>query len=285
MAMDSLLITHNTLLNNALNIKHWIEKQNQLGILHFHNELELKLVLSGSGELFVGDKVIRFKKGDIFFLGERLSHKWVYDRQYVAEGTKKHAVSLVAHFGKFFMGNTLFSATETKKIRDLFEIAENGILYRSTNGQTIRNIKKLESVQGFKQLLLFFEILNELSERNDAILLASEWYKPPKDTSYSRIQKVHEFIMAHYKEDISQDQVAKLINMSPSVFSHFFKRSTKKTFSDYLNYIRIAFACKLLLETDQTVAQICFESGYDSLSNFNKQFRKRMNISPKQYRQ
>lgn len=282
--MDSLLITHNALLNNALNIKHWIERQTQLGILHFHNELELKLVISGSGELYVGDKIIRFKKGDIFFIGERLSHKWVYDSQYVSPGAKKQALSLVAHFGKFFMGNTLFSATETKKIRNLFEIAENGILFRSTNYQTIKLIKKLESVQGFKQLLLFFQILNELSERKDAIILASEWYKPRKDASYSRIQKVHEYIMSHYKEDISQEQVAKLVNMSPSVFSHFFKKSTKKTFSDYLNYIRIAYACKLLLETDQTIAQICFESGYDSLSNFNKQFRNRMNISPKQYR-
>ena len=115
-------------------------------------------------------------------------------------------------------------------------------------------------------------------------MLASEWYGPQMDSSFSRIQQIHEYIMHHFRDEISQAEVAKIVNMSPSVFSRFFKKSTKKTFSDYLNYIRIAYACKQLQESDMTVAQVCFDSGFDSLSNFNKQFRLRMHVSPKEFR-
>ena len=102
-------------------------------------------------------------------------------------------------------------------------------------------------------------------------------------TGKKNLEKVYEYIIKNFRENITLNDVAKVACMNPSAFSRFFKRVNRKTFNEYLNEVRIGYSCKLLIENKSTVSEICFESGFNNISNFNRQFKKTMKYSPSEY--
>jgi len=140
-------------------------------------------------------------------------------------------------------------------------------------------------MQGPSRLIELLTLLEMLATTEEYRLLASPGFVQKYNSSGTeRMTLVYDYIMNHFKEDIRLEEVAAIANMTGPSFCRFFKACTRKTFSRFLNEIRIGFACKLLQEGHFSIAEICYESGFNNLSNFNRQFKKIMEESPLEYR-
>ena len=146
--------------------------------------------------------------------------------------------------------------------------------------------KLVSEEQSFYAVINFLTILYELSvEENYKVLASSSFAKITDIHSESRrIQKVQNYINERYQQDIRLNQLAELVGMAPSAFSRFFKLRTGKTLSDYITDIRIGYAARMLVDTQRSIAEICYDCGFNNLSNFNRIFKKKKNCSPKEFR-
>jgi AraC-like DNA-binding protein len=154
-----------------------------------------------------------------------------------------------------------------------------------TAEETRSCMQQLVTAEDFERILLLLGLLNLLANSSEYNLLATEGYSNLLEEAESdRMNKVHAYVMKNFREKISLDEVAAIANMSPSSFSRYFKMHANKTFSDFLTEIRIGYACKLLVEKKVSISDACYECGFNTLSNFNRQFREVTHHSPLQYR-
>ncbi len=234
---------------------------------------------------FVGDHIESFTEGDLVFIGKNLPHYWRNDDNYYKKNSSLKARALVIQFSDDFWENFLKQLPEAKTLNDLFEKAKNGIKFTGrTKSQLIRKIEHLESYTKFERFIAFCDILHQMATTNNYVLLSSDIFvhNYSRHTN-KRLDKVFKFIMENFTSKIKLKDVASIANMSETNFCRYFKRRTHKSFTSYLNEIRIGFACKLLTEEELSVSQICYESGFNNISNFNEQFKKHTGQTPSQY--
>ncbi len=247
-------------------------------------ELELVILLESTGTRFIGDSVEKFDKGEIVLIGKNLPHMWQNDDVYFKTSSTLKAEAIAIHFKDNFLGDTFFQNPEMKHIADLLERASYGVKFEGENERTIEKVKELSTYDGFKKVIEFLQILNELSNRKDYRLLSSSGFLDTfKKSDNKNLYKPYEYIFNNFNKSISLNDVAKVANMNPSSFSRFFKRANRKTFSKYLNEIRIGYACKLLMENKYSITAVCYESGFNNVSNFNRQFKTITGFSPTEY--
>jgi AraC-like DNA-binding protein len=173
---------------------------------------------------------------------------------------------------------------EMSSISNLLKNSRYGIKFLGDTTSIINQINKLEKLSGVDKTVCFIQVLNLLAVHEDFDLLSSVGFVDSfKMSGEKNLGKVYEFIIKNFKENISLNDVAKVANMNPSAFSRFFKRVNRKTYSEYLNGVRVGYACKLLIEEKYNISEICFDSGFNNVSNFNRQFKKTMNYSPSDY--
>ena len=239
---------------------------------HSHPELELVYIKESYGKRIIGNSVAPFESGDMVFLGSDIPHVWLNDEIYYQETEDLKAKAIVVYFNKELFGSTFYELKEVQKINTLFN---NGIRGLSINGQTNKKIaKKLEKLvhkKNFEIIIGLFEILSILSESTDLTFVNNEAYSPVKNQNTNdRLSDVFIFIKEHYKEEISLIEIAKIANLTPTSFCRMFKLKAKKSFVEYLNEVRIANACKFLIETDMGISEIAYECGFKTASNFNR---------------
>lgn len=249
--------------------------------IHFHSDYELNLVLNASGKRIVGDSVENFSNNDLVLLGPGVPHKW---KAQTSDDT--HVITIQFHeqmYNSFLLSKRVF-----EPIRELLIRSTRGIVY---TGTTFERIKKrlldLSHARGFNTVLDFYSILYDLSTAEEQRLLTSASYDSSllvRESRSRRIEKICRYIEANYKKDITLNEIAKMINMSESAVSHFFKKRTNRSFITYLTDVRIGNASRLLAETTQSVSEIAFECGFSNLSNFNRIFKKYKNQTPSEYR-
>ncbi len=270
--------------NSSFRVTHHVESF-FLKVWHYHPELELVLSLKSSGTRFVGDSIKKFDEGDVVLIGKNLPHMWLNDESYFQEDSDKVAEDIVIHFNKEFMGAEFLNAHEMKPIAELLYKSRYGIKFISPPRKVIKGIKKINRLaEGFTRTLKFLQILNLLANQPAYELLSSEGFVNSfKKNQNESLDKTYEYIFENFDKPISLSDVAAIANMNASAFSRFFKRVNRKTFSRYLNEVRIGFACKQLIENKSKIATICYESGYNNISNFNRQFRAIKNMSPTEY--
>lgn len=256
-----------------------------LKIWHYHPELELVLSLKSTGTRFVGDSIKKFEAGDIVLIGKNLPHMWLNDEAYFKTGNDLVAEDVVIHFNKDFLGSGFLEANEMKHLANLLIKSRYGIKFTDPPKKVIRSIKKINLLNsGFERTLKFIKVLSYLANHNNCELLASEGFISSfKENKNESLDKTFEYIFENFAQPISLTDVAKIANMNPSAFSRFFKRVNRKTFSRYLNEVRIGYACKKLIENKSNIASICYESGFNNISNFNRQFRSIKNMSPSEF--
>jgi len=255
-----------------------------LKMWHYHPELELIYSIKGKGTRFVGDSIEEFKNGDVVLIGKNLAHMWLSDKEYFEENSKLKSESIVFHFKEEFMGVSSFEFPEAYSILQLFDRAKYGIKFLNPGKKLMKKIEKILTKKGFERTLILLQILHILSEHDDYELLASKGYIENTNLkSAKNFTKVYEHIFKNFHTDISLNDVAELAHMNPTAFSRSFKRIHQKNFSKYLNEIRIGYACKLLTENRYSITTICYESGYNSLSNFNRQFKTITGRSPSEF--
>ncbi|NNG09941.1 MAG: AraC family transcriptional regulator [Arenibacter sp.] len=253
---------------------------------HFHPEYQLFMVLKGSGTRFIGDHVKHFKEGDIAFTGPNLPHMWRSDNEGLDVEHNSWSEGIVVYFHDDFIGQGLLHKVEMIKLRQLFQKSLRGIDVRGQTAFKVGNMmKNLLHLEGMDSVVELFNILNNLANTTESELLASPGYTNSlKQGDTERMNDVHAYVMKNFKEKIQLSTVASLANMTPTSFSRYFKMHANKTFSEFLTEIRIGYACKLLIEEKMNIGQACYASGFQTLSNFNKQFKAITKRTPMSYK-
>ncbi len=253
---------------------------------HFHSEYQLFTVLKGTGTRFIGDHVSPFKQGDLVFTGPDLPHVWRSDMEYFESNKTYWTEGLVIYFDEHFLGNDFLSKKEVYRIRQLFLKAQRGMEIVGTAGERIIALMfDLLKASDFESILILLTLLNQLANTSEYKLLASPGYSNSlKESDTERMNYVHAYVMKNFREKITLDEVAAIANMTPTSFSRYFKTHANKTFSDFLSEIRIGYSCKLLIERKMSISQVCYDSGFNTLSNFNRQFKAITHYSPLEYK-
>ncbi|WP_217602340.1 AraC family transcriptional regulator [Chitinophaga sp. GbtcB8] len=246
---------------------------------HQHIEYELILFTEGAGQSFVGNQVEMFETGDIYFLGSNLPHtfqKWEPDMVTSA---------VVVQFKEDFWGEYFLQLPESKYIRQLLDKSFQGLKMQTPVKEKLAPlVKALEYTSGFKRILLLGECLEIMATQPDYVTVSTQTVNSFQHKDRDKLDRVFQFTIDTFRDPITVSQAAHVACMSVPAFCNYFKRCTKKTYIDFLNEVRIGYACNLLRETQKTVLDICYESGYNTMANFHKQFRKIKQLTPLQYR-
>lgn len=244
---------------------------------HYHPEFELTYILKGSGYRIVGNTYEYFSSGDLVLLGSNLPHTWSskVDEMEVSE-------AVVIQFSKEFISSFL-ELNESVLIKSMLESSSRGLSFE-TNEELVTKIMNLTETKGVESVLNLISILDVLSKKQTSFIAPNTFHNVVSKKSEMRINKVCLYIQNNFCNKITLQEVASLIYLTESNFCKFFKKATGKTYSDYLNEIRINEACRLLVQTEKTISQLSYECGFETLSYFNRVFQIKKGITPSGYR-
>ncbi len=263
----------------------FIQKENQshfYDILHFHSAFQITYIVSGTGTIFAGDGFTNFEPGDIFVIGENIPHVFRSDGIYY-EANKLKSVATTIFFTKNLIENCIRNLPEGSNLFTYISVFQKCLKLKDLN--LISCLEQIEKSTGYKQIVALLFFLSEIPEHKNLEYISSgNISKHPKEITFERINKVFDYVMTHYQESIKLEEIARLINMTPNAFCKYFKQRTRKTFIDFLNDIRINQACILLKNAEQSITDIAYSCGFNNISNFNRQFIKRFQVSPGAFR-
>lgn len=255
---------------------------------HCHAEVELICFHKGSGTQFVGDDIRRFSAGDVILVGANLPHYWHYDPdQQVDESDHQTPFATVIHFTENFWGERFLVLAENAVLRNVLDKAKRGLSIKGEPGDAIAALmEKLHHAEGPYRLIFLMECLmvaNQVGE-NDSLASLGFRYSNPEQES-ERINAIYKYTLTHFSEKITLEKVASIAGLSPNSFCRYFKSRTGKQFSQFLIEIRIGNACKMLINNNMNIKQICYESGFQNFTCFYKQFKQITGKTPVTYQQ
>lgn len=250
---------------------------------HHHPEYELILILGSTGTRFMGDSIQKFGETELVLIGPNLPHCWKED----ADSPSSDSRAYVIHFSQDFLGKEFFNIPEGRQIKQLLDQSRFGLQFcEGIERKCLQRIPHIFETADFERVLNLLELLNLLAKSDKFFPLSSSGFSDLFIENHSdRINKVFEYTLANFKEPVELETVAELVCMSRTAFCRFFKKSTGKTYFDFLKEIRLGHACKLLQESDESINHVAYHSGYENMSNFNRQFKEFLNTSPLKYRQ
>ncbi len=246
---------------------------------HHHPLYELTYIVKGKGRRMVGDCIENFTEGDLVLLGPSLPHTWVSDNL-KRENCKAIVIQFPADFIEPFL-----ALPEMKAIKNLLDKASRGIrIIKSKRFTFTEAIHQIHSASGISLITSFLNFLDALAGQQTKILASLNHQKIKGRQNEGRINKVLHYIQNHFEGQVNLQTASRLTHLSQSAFCKFFKRNVGKTFSDYVNEIRISHACSMLIETDKSVGNVANESGFENLAYFNRIFLKKKKVQPLKYR-
>jgi len=250
---------------------------------HLHDEFELILIVKSHGKLYAGSNVSNFKDGDLYFFAPGLPHCFYNTHGYEKGNELAHAV--VIWFKNDFLGNSFFDKTESTILKRFIKKSAGGIQIPNPSRSLIKKIISLNRRKNLERIAELITILNELSgNRNIKPLSISGILASPSLYDSKIINNVFRYVAENFEKEISLSEATAVANMQKAAFCRYFKRKTKKTFTQFVNETRIMHAQKLLAETDKTVIEVAFECGYENTSYFNRQFKLCCKTSPMAFR-
>ncbi len=259
----------------------YVENANSKAHLwHYHPEIELVYVNGGSGKRQIGSHISYYTDGDLILIGSNLPHCGFTNEQ---TGNKNETV---LQLKPDFLGKGYLGIPEMKNISMLFDRAKAGIAFDGETKKRLGSkIEIMEKLAPFDKLLMLLEILNELEVSEDFKVLNAEGFSMEMQMQDNdRINLVFNYVKDNFQEQITLDEVAVLIRMTIPSFCRYFKKITHKTFTKFVNEYRLVHASKLLAEKPISITEICFESGFNNFSYFNKSFQEFTGKSASQYR-
>lgn len=279
--MKPQLINRSIIQDKSFNLESY-SYQNLLNVWHYHPKMELVLILESTGTRFIGDNIERFHPGEIVLIGKNLPHLWLHEK--INSVSKLKARNHVIHFHEHF-AEGFSKIPEMAFIKKLFDKASRGISFKkNSNNHIIQAIHKMYDLHGYDKVIALLDVLKYLSEQEEYSLLSSEGYiNSFRKHKKSKIVPVYDYIMNNFTQEVCLDRAAELANMNPSAFSRYFKRIHKKTFTKYVNEVKLGYACKLLIEQKYNILEVCYRSGFNNVSNFNRQFKSLKNMNPTEY--
>lgn len=252
---------------------------------HYHPEIELIHFKKGEGTQFIGDSIKRFKSGDIVMVGAHLPHYWRFDDMFFEEGTKVQADVRVAHFCENFWGEQFLHLPENINIRTVMEKARRGLQITGKTRQRVAELlERLLQTDGSERIILLMEALIIIGDCKQLTTLSSIGFKHDLvDAENDRVNAIYDYSLKNYKRKIQLEEIAAVANISPNSFCRYFKSRTRKTYSQFLIEIRVGQACKLLIENNLSIKQLCYESGFNNFTSFHKYFKMITGKSPLSY--
>ena len=254
--------------------------------IHIHDVLELNYVANAAGaRRVVGDSSEVIGDLDLVLItSSDLEHVW---EQHECKSEDIHEVTVQFRLN-FDLMTSPFRFNSYKSIYHMLIRAKRGLAFPPKAIMLVyHRLVRLSSIEeGFLAVQEFFSILHELSKFDDARELAtSSFAKVEVESESKRIMKVKNYIDEHYKDEISLELLADLVGMTCTSFSRYFKQRTGKTISEYIIDIRLGHAARMLIDTADSISEICWRTGFNTLSNFNRLFRKRKGCSPTEFRE
>jgi AraC-like DNA-binding protein len=252
---------------------------------HYHPETEIMYIEKSTGSRFVGDHSEPFREGDVGLIGANLPHVWKSDSIYQRNIPGLKARVLVVHFRDEIFKGSMALLPEMQDINQLLHLSQYGIKFIGSAREEISmRMKEIIRTRGIDKMLHLTRLLDYMSKTEEKQLLASIGYsKIRKSADFDRFDKAYRYMIENFQQNISLEDVAGIVGMTETSFCRYFKKHTKKSFHSVLNEVRVGHACKLLLEDKMNISGICYESGFNNVSNFNEQFKKIKGVSPSQY--
>ncbi|MCG8388538.1 MAG: AraC family transcriptional regulator [Cytophagales bacterium] len=247
---------------------------------HIHPEYELVYIKNGHGKRHVGKMISTYTDGDLVLLGPNVPHSSLSNNIY------KSNMEVVIQFNEDFAGTGLWNIPEMDQVHKLLQRSRQGISFGSSiRCQLADKLVGLYQLHGFERFIAFLKLLQELSKTKDYILLGADQSSLLiKEVDYDRINKVYTYVEEHFAKEISPGEIAQHINMTLPAFCRFFKRTTEKKFTEFLNEFRISYACQLIMEGSYSFSEISYKCGFQNVSYFNRQFKKIVGTNPTSYK-
>lgn len=257
--------------------------------LHQHPEWQLTWIKEGKGQLMVGDYLGRFEPGDIYLFSANMPHVFRSDPEYFSEQGNKQSLGLTLFFDFEALGKHIWEVEEFSPLQLwLLQIKGCYQVKGLTNSQIQEELLHFGKKEGLDKLMGALRILRQMQQSQGQGMLLLNKLIPQKnytETEGKRMGQVMSFILAESHRTVHLQEVADLANMSKEAFCRFFKERTGKTLTEFLSQVRIHHACQLLQETDFSVSQIAYQSGFQNLSYFNRAFKKFRGETPKEFRE
>lgn len=250
---------------------------------HFHKEHELTLIVQGNGRRYTGHHMAQFAPGDLVLLGSNLPHCWKLE-----PGSEEGpAEAIVVQFAHDFLGADFFSKGEFRQVNRLLQKSGSGIQFGNKIGGLVAPALMAVATEKhpFKRLMGLLQILQQLAGSKDQLLLDRQRVIAELSTTdQERIHPIFVYLVDNFRSAVNLNKAAAIAGMTPNAFCKYFKRITRKTFMETVIEYRLNYAMQQLVQTDDPISNICFNSGFNDVSHFYKMFRERTQLSPLHYR-
>ena len=272
-------------IQNSFSVRH--DKLQNFGKpLHYHPELELHFTIKGEGIRLIGDNVAHFSEGEVIMLGENLPHAWRGKEHELRDENDYSVEAIVIQFSPACLGRDFFQLPEAYLLPRIFELAKKGLLLHGESAEIVRDMMyKITEANRFDRVLYLLKILQVISEREEVTTIASAhaFYKPNEHESL-RLNNVIAYTLTNFKKDIKLEEIAEIANLSVNSFCRYFKSMTNKTYLDFLTEIRISHACRMIMEDRCAIAVVCYDCGFNNVSNFYRHFKRFTGFTPFEYK-
>lgn len=251
--------------------------------LHQHAEIQIMWIQEGEGTLIAGDYVGRFSSGDLFVIGSGQPHVFRSDENYFQKKSKMKSRAISIYFNESYLGNSFWQIEDLAELRKFIVRTGRGIqFFGKSKGEIISMIFELKNLKGTTKLISFFTLLKKLSEAKGKYLSVtpSGNYKSEEG---KRMNAILEFTFKESHRKIYLHEVADVAHLSVEAFCRYFKLHTRKTYTSFLNEVRVSNACRLLINQELTIQDVCYQSGFSNLSNFNRIFKRIVGKQPSNY--
>nr|WKN35651.1 AraC family transcriptional regulator [Tunicatimonas sp. TK19036] len=270
---------------SSYSIRHDVQS-NFPTLWHYHPEIELHYTIRGEGVRFIGDTISNFSAGEMLLLGENLPHTWRCREEYFQENSGLEVEAVVLHFLPNCLGRDILSLPEAYLIPKLFESAKRGLIIKGEAKDKIADMMHAAlNATNLDRLITLLTMLKILAEAEEVEPIASAHaFYPNNEAETKRLDEIYSYTFTHYKKEIGLEEIASIANLSVTSFCRYFKQMTKKTYYDFLTEVRISHVCRALIENKLATEVICFENGFNNVSNFYRHFKKVTKMTPLEYK-
>ncbi len=253
--------------------------------LHQHPEVQISCIIESTGTIFLGDYIGNFQPGDVFVIGSNIPHVFKNDSIYYEENTGREAYMLTVFLNLSSLGKDFLQLPESKGLDDFVRRSRKGIkVLGPAKSELMAMMKQIQSQEGLDLMITFLRIVRSITNAAESQSLSSHVVDfNVNESEGHRLNAVIRFTLDEYHRPISLEEVAAIANLSEPAFCRFFKKRTRKSYVNFLNEVRIGKACKLLLDKDLSISEICYRSGFNNISHFNRKFRAILGVTPSEY--
>ena len=252
---------------------------------HFHSEYEIIYIEESHGEEFINDSKIHYYPGDILLIGANTPHFTKSAPDYYEDNQDLRVKGVIIQFKREILPNIIYQYPDYHKIKQLLERSNLGIYFNINHNEHIRKmIEKIPKEKGIKLLTSLLHILEAMANMEKYDCISSNTKLNFHDSVDNRFEKVISYIRQHFTEEIQVKQIAALIPMNHTAFCRYFKEKSSKTMTEYIQELRISYACQLISESTESISQICFRCGFNNIPHFNRIFKRYKKLTPTEYR-